>query len=123
MANPQAGSAQFPKFETMIFGKDGEYKATRQGNTVLIQGKDGSVRKTDIDTFMKCLAAALPKMKTQPQQDGFIKNMTTLQTVNPNDDALTKINKVIHNAGAVQLNPFNVQSYVKDKLSGTGKYA
>lgn len=62
-----------PKFDSIIFGENGKYKATRKGNQVLIEGKDGSLRTTDVDTFIKCLAIALPKMKGQPQKDNFVK--------------------------------------------------
>ena len=106
-----------PKFNSIIFGENCKYIATRYGNEVLIRGKDGSVRKTDINTFMMCLAASLPKMKGQPVKDGFspsnpLKNMTEIQKINPDDGFLTRVNKAIHNGQAIHLNPTKISDYV-----------
>lgn len=62
-----------PKFNSIIFGENGKYRATRNGNQVIIEGKDGSLRTTDVKTFMTAMALALPKMKAQPQNDEFVK--------------------------------------------------
>ena len=115
--NMTVGSVnQCPKFNSVIFGENGKYIATRNGDKVLIRGKDGSIRTTDVDTFMQCLAAALPKIKEQPKADTFIKKLTEMQKINSEDSALTRINKSIHNAGAIFFNPTESWNYM------TGKY-
>ena len=135
-----------PKFNSIIFGEDGKYIATKHGNTVLIRGKDGSVRTTDVDTFMKFLAAALPKMKEPPKLDTFKKrspmdllvkaeeinkndspltalgktlcNTTKLQERKESDGLLESFNKSIHNFGAVMFNPMAAVEF----WTNPGKY-
>lgn len=123
-----------PKFNAIIFGKNGEFRATRQGNKVFIENKDGLLRTTDVETFMKVLVKSLPKMKSQLTEDTFsrediaaknsgfsigkfYKNLTELQTINPDDDILTRLSKTLHNAGAIHYNPLKIQDYF------TGKYS
>lgn len=105
---------QYPKSNSIIFGENGNYIATSNGEKVIIRGKDGSIRTTDVDTFVKFLVAKLPE---QPKSTSLIKKLTEMQKVNPEDSALTRINKSIHNARAIFFNPTKSWDYM------TGKYA
>ena len=138
--------SECPKFNSIIFGENGKYVATRNGDKVLIRGKDGSIRTTDVDTFMQCLAAALPKIKEQPKSDTFggksftdsfvkaekineddnplikmgktLTNMTKLEQINENDSNWEKSRKRMHNSFAMLYNPFAF----REKFSNWEKY-